>query len=76
MTGVVMIKRICGHTSPYTFKENERYAKQRFEKFISKRCPACTEAMIKAAEAQQQAESRQRKLESRQPQAEQIAQNS
>ncbi|HZZ70774.1 MAG TPA: hypothetical protein VFE24_00870 [Pirellulales bacterium] len=62
MDGVVMIKRICGHSSPYTFKKNERFGKQRFEKFINKRCPACTIAAIQAAESEQKAESQRRKL--------------
>lgn len=61
MDGTVLIKRICGHSSPYTFKQNERYGKQRLEKFLSKKCPACTEAAIKALEAQQKAESKKRK---------------
>jgi hypothetical protein len=55
--GVVLIKRICGHSSPYTFKPNERYGRQRLEKFLSKQCPACTRAAIQAREAQQKAES-------------------
>ena len=46
--GTVMLKRACGHSSPYTFKKNERYAKDRLAKFLSKKCPACTVAAIKA----------------------------
>ena len=65
MEGVVLIKRICGHSSPYTFKKNERYGKQRFEKFLSTKCPACTAAAIKAQEEQQKAESRLRKQAAR-----------
>lgn len=56
-----MIQRICGHSSPYTFKKNERYGKDRLEKFMSKQCPACTVAAIKAREAAQKAESQKRK---------------
>ncbi len=63
MEGRVMIKRICGHSSPYTFKKNERYAKERFEKFSSKKCPECTKAAIAALEAKQKAESDQLKVE-------------
>ena len=61
MEGTVLIKRICGHSSPYTFKKDERYGRQRLEKFLSKKCPACTEAAIKELEAKQKAESQQRK---------------
>lgn len=57
--GVVLIKRICGHSSPYTFKQNERYGKERLDKFLSKKCPACTQAAIAALEAQQQEQSQQ-----------------
>ncbi len=57
MEGVVLIKRKCGHSSPYTFKKNERYGKQRFEKFLSKMCPECTKAAIDALEAKQKADS-------------------
>lgn len=57
LEGVVLIKRVCGHSSPYTFKKNERFGKQRLEKFLSKKCPACTQAAIQALEAQQKAES-------------------
>jgi hypothetical protein len=55
--GTVLIKRICGHSSPYTFKVNERYAKSRLEKFLSKKCPDCTKAAIAALEAKQKEES-------------------
>lgn len=51
-----MLKRACGHASPYTFKKNERYAKDRLAKFLSKKCPACTVAAIKALEAKQKAD--------------------
>ena len=54
--GTVMLKRACGHSSPYTFKKNERYAKDRLAKFLSKKCPACTVAAIAALEAKQMAE--------------------
>lgn len=57
MEGTVMLKRACGHSSPYTFKKNERYGKQRLEKFLSKKCPQCTIAAIAALEAKQKAES-------------------
>lgn len=53
--GVVSIKRICGHSSPFTFKKHERFGKQRLEKFLSKKCPDCTRAAIAALEAQQKA---------------------
>jgi hypothetical protein len=59
--GTVLIQRICGHSSPYTFKKNERYGRQRFEKFISKKCPACTLAAIEELEAKQKAEAKQLK---------------
>jgi hypothetical protein len=55
--GTVQIKRACGHSSPYTFKKNERYGKQRLENFLRKKCPACTIAAIAALEAKQKAES-------------------
>ncbi|HEX4131834.1 MAG TPA: hypothetical protein VHZ24_17510 [Pirellulales bacterium] len=61
MEGTVLIKRICGHSSPYTFKKNERYGKQRLEKFLSKKCPACTVAAIQQLEGQQKAEKARRK---------------
>lgn len=64
--GTVQIKRLCGHSSPYTFKPNERYARDRFQKFISKKCPDCTLAAIKALEAQQKANAAQKRLEERQ----------
>lgn len=57
MEGVVMIKRACGHSSPYTFKKVERYAKQRLENFLAKKCPECTRAAIAALEEKQRAES-------------------
>lgn len=60
-----MIKRICGHSSPYTFKPNERYGKQRLEKFLSKKCPACTVAAIKDLEQQQKVASEQLKAAKR-----------
>ena len=63
MVGTVLIKRICGHSSPYTFKPNERYAKDRFQKFLSKKCPQCTLAAIQALEAQQKATAAQRRQE-------------
>ena len=50
-----MVKRICGHESPFTFKKNERYGRQRFDKFIKTKCPECTVAAIKELEAQQKA---------------------
>ena len=53
---LLLIKRICGHSSPYTFKPNERYGKQRFEKFLSKKCPQCTTAAIAALEQRQKEE--------------------
>jgi hypothetical protein len=53
--GTVLIKRMCGHSTPYTFKKNEKFAKERFEKFLSKRCPECTIAAIQEREAQQKA---------------------
>ena len=59
--GTVLIKRACGHSSPYTFKKHERYAKQRLESFLAKKCPECTRAAIAALEAQQKAESQRRK---------------
>lgn len=62
-----MIKRICGHSSPFTFKKNERYAKQRLEKFLSKKCPACTKAAIAALEAQQKEHAQQAKQARRAP---------
>ncbi|MGE0608288.1 MAG: hypothetical protein AB7O62_14420 [Pirellulales bacterium] len=52
----MMIKRICGHSSPYTFKKNERFAKQRLDSFLSKKCPACTKAAIAELEAKQKAD--------------------
>ena len=55
MEGTVLIKRVCGHSSPYTFKRNERYAKERLQKFMSKKCPECTVAAIAALEAKQKA---------------------
>jgi len=64
--GTVQIKRLCGHSSPYTFKPNERYARDRFQKFISKKCPDCTLAAIKALEAQQKANAAQKRLKERQ----------
>ena len=57
MEGTVLIKRICGHSSPYTFKVNERYGKARLEKFLSKKCPECTKAAIATLEAKQKEES-------------------
>jgi len=51
-----MLKRACGHSSPYTFKKNERYAKDRLAKFLSKKCPACTIAAIAALEGKQKEE--------------------
>lgn len=65
MEGTVLIKRICGHSSPYTFKKNERYGKQRLEKFLSKKCPACTQAAIAALEAQQKATAQKLKAQRR-----------
>jgi hypothetical protein len=59
--GVQLIKRICGHESPFTFKKNERFGRQRYAKFMATKCPACTVADIQAREAQQKAESKQRK---------------
>lgn len=66
MEGTVLIKRLCGHSSPYTFKPNERYARDRFQKFLSKKCPDCTLAAIKALEAQQKTNAAQKRLEERQ----------
>lgn len=57
MEGTVLIKRICGHSTRYTFKTDEKFAKQRLEKFLSKRCPGWTIAAIQEREAQQKAES-------------------
>ena len=54
--GTVMLKRACGHSSPYTFKKNERYAKDRLANFLAKKCPACTVAAIAALEAKQKAD--------------------
>ena len=65
MEGTVLIKRVCGHSTPYTFKKNERYGKQRFEKFLSTKCPACTLAAIQALEAQQKAASQKLKEQRR-----------
>jgi hypothetical protein len=59
--GVQLIKRICGHESPFTFKKNERYGRQRYAKFMATKCPECTVADIKAREEKQKAESQQRK---------------
>ena len=61
MEGVQLVKRICGHESPFTFKKNERYGRQRYAKFMATKCPACTVADIQAREAKQKAESQQRK---------------
>ncbi len=61
MEGTVLIKRICGHSTPYTFKKNETFAKQRLEKFLSKQCPECTIAAIQQRESQQKAESQRQK---------------
>jgi hypothetical protein len=61
--GTVLIKRICGHSSPYTFKVNERYAKARLEKFLSKKCPDCTKSAIAALEAKQKEESARHKAQ-------------
>jgi len=65
MEGVVMIKRACGHSSPYTFKKVERYAKQRLENFLAKKCPECTRAAIAALEEKQRLESLRLKEERR-----------
>jgi hypothetical protein len=59
--GVVQIKRICGHSSPFTFKKNERFGKERLAKFMSKKCPECTRAEIAAREKAQQDASELRK---------------
>lgn len=68
--GVVQIKRACGHSSPFTFRKNERYGKQRLEQFLSKKCPACTVAAIAALEAEQKANSKKaRKKQSANPDA-------
>jgi hypothetical protein len=56
-----LIKRICGHETPFTFKKNERYGRQRFAKFMATKCPACTVAEIQAREAAQKAAAKQRK---------------
>ncbi|MBX7075599.1 MAG: hypothetical protein K1X71_20855 [Pirellulales bacterium] len=56
--GEVLIKRACGHSSPFTFRKNERYGRQRLETFLSKKCPACTVAAIAALEAAQKANSK------------------
>jgi hypothetical protein len=63
--GTVLIKRVCGHSSPYTFKVNERYAKARLDKFLSKKCPECTKAAIAALEAKQREESARLKAQRR-----------
>ena len=63
--GTVLIKRACGHSSPYTFKKNERYGRQRLESFLAKKCPDCTKAAIAAQEAQQKAESKRLKEQKR-----------
>jgi hypothetical protein len=63
--GTVLIKRICGHSSPYTFKVNERYAKARLDKFLSKKCPDCTKAAIVALEAKQKEEAARLKAQQR-----------
>lgn len=55
--GIVQLKRACGHSSPYTFKKNERFARQRLEAFLAKKCPDCTVAAIKELEAKQKEES-------------------
>jgi hypothetical protein len=59
--GIRLIKRICGHESPFTFKKNERFGRQRYAKFMATKCPACTVADIQAREAKQKADSQQRK---------------
>jgi hypothetical protein len=59
--GVVQIKRICGHSSPFTFKKNERFGKDRLAKFMSKKCPECTRAEIAAREKSQKDASELRK---------------
>jgi phage FluMu protein Com len=64
--GTVLIKRACGHSSPYTFKKHERYGRQRLESFLAKKCPDCTRAAIAALEAAQKAESQRRKSQQRQ----------
>jgi hypothetical protein len=55
--GTVLLKRACGHSSPFTYKRNERYGKQRLQNFLAKKCPECTVAAIAALEAQQKAAS-------------------
>ncbi|HEY1600522.1 MAG TPA: hypothetical protein VGG64_13025 [Pirellulales bacterium] len=57
MEGTVLLKRACGHSSPFTYKKNERYGKQRLQNFLGKKCPECTVAAIAALEAQQKATS-------------------
>jgi len=57
--GVQLIKRICGHESPFTFKKNERYGRQRYAKFMATKCPALQLADIQAREAQQKGRSEQ-----------------
>jgi hypothetical protein len=66
LEGVVQLKRICGHSSPFTFKKNDRYGKQRLQNFLSKKCPECTIAAIAALEAKQKADAALKKLEARQ----------
>jgi hypothetical protein len=61
LEGTVLLKRACGHTSPYTYKRNERYGKQRLQNFLAKKCPECTIAAIAALETKQKAESALRK---------------
>ncbi len=56
MDEVRMVKRLCGHESPFTFKKNERFGRQRFAKFMATKCPECTVKAIQELEAKQKAE--------------------
>ena len=66
MEGTVLLKRACGHSSPFTYKKNERFGKQRLQNFLAKKCPACTIAAIAALEAHQKAEAALKKQAKRQ----------
>jgi hypothetical protein len=67
LEGTVLLKRACGHSSPFTYKKNERFGKQRLEKFLAKKCPECTIAAIAALEAKQKLEAAIKKRAARQP---------
>ncbi len=55
---VSMIVASCGHSVPFEFREADQWHKQRLEKALRKKCPACialdVEA-LKAAEAEEKA---------------------